>query len=392
MTTEQLLTGELTTSTPAAAAKADDTVALIRSSFALVAPQAEELARHFYATLFGRAPETRDLFPVNMEVQRSRLLRALVHVVQMVDRPDELVPFLEQLGRDHRKFGVLAEHYDAVGAALLGTVAEFAGPAWTPRVERAWTDAYGIVASAMRAAAQGERGPATWTGRVVEHRRIGWDLAVVGVQADEPVPYRAGQYVSVETPQRPRLWRYLSPAVAPRDDGRLEFHVRAVPGGWVSRAVVAHARVGDIWRIGPPMGRMRVDRDSGRDVLMVAGGTGAAPVRALLEDLARGTGQPRTQVFVGGRTWDDLYDFTALRRLSYSNPWLDVIPVVERDDTGAGGAELGTLADVVTRYGAWADHDVTVCGSPAMIRATVSRMLVAGTPLDRITYDPFTLE
>jgi NAD(P)H-flavin reductase/hemoglobin-like flavoprotein len=392
MTTEQLLTGELTTSTPAAAAKADDTVALIRSSFALVAPQAEELARHFYATLFGRAPETRDLFPVNMEVQRSRLLRALVHVVQMVDRPDELVPFLEQLGRDHRKFGVLAEHYDAVGAALLSSVGEFAGPAWTPQVERAWTHAYGIVADAMRSASQAERGPATWTGRVVEHRRIAWDLAVIGVQADEPVPYRAGQYVSVETPQRPRLWRYLSPAVAPRDDGRLEFHVRAVPGGWVSRAMVAHTRVGDTWRIGPPMGRMRVDRDSGRDVLMVAGGTGSAPIRALLEDLARGTGQPRTQVFVGGRTWDDLYDFTPLRRLSYSNPWLDVIPVVERDDTGAGGAELGTLADVVTRYGAWADHDVAVCGSPAMIRATVSRMLVAGTPLDRITYDPFTLE
>ena len=62
------------------------------------------------------APETRALFPVNMEVQRSRLLRALVHVVQMVDQPDELVPFLEQLGRDHRKFGVFAEHYDAVGA------------------------------------------------------------------------------------------------------------------------------------------------------------------------------------------------------------------------------------------------------------------------------------
>jgi NAD(P)H-flavin reductase len=69
-----------------------------------------------------------------------------------------------------------------------------------------------------------------------------------------------------------------------------------------------------------------------------------------------------------------------------------VIPVVERDDTGTGGAERGTLADVVTRYGAWADHDVTVCGSPAMIRSTVSRMLVAGTPLDRVTYDPFTLD
>ena len=389
MTAEQLLAGKVDR---APEADPNSPVALIRSSFAVVAPQAEEVARHFYATLFSRAPLTRDLFPVNMEVQRSRLLRALVHVVQMVDRPDELVPFLEQLGRDHRKFGVLAEHYDAVGAALISAVAEFAGQAWTPRVARAWTESYGAVARAMRTAAAAERGPATWLGRVVGHRRIGWDLAVVEVAASEPVPYRAGQYVSVETPQRPRLWRYLSPANAPRDDGRLEFHVRAVPGGWVSRSIVAHSRVGDTWRIGPPMGRMQVARNTRRNVLMVAGGTGSAPIRALLEDLARGEGQPRTQVFLGGRTWDDLYDFAPLRRLSYDNPWLDVVPVVERDDAGDGGAEIGTLSEVVTRYGSWADHDVTVCGSPAMIRATVSQMLVAGTPLDRITYDPFTLD
>ena len=389
MTAEQLLAGEVDR---APQADPNSPVALIRSSFAVVAPQVEQVARHFYATLFSQAPQTRDLFPVNMEVQRSRLLRALVHVVQMVDRPDELVPFLEQLGRDHRKFGVLAEHYDAVGAALISAVAEFAGPAWTPRVARAWTESYGTVARAMRTAAAVERGPATWLGRVVGHRRIGWDLAVVEVAASEPVPYRAGQYVSVETPQRPRLWRYLSPANAPRDDGRLEFHVRAVPSGWVSRSIVAHSRVGDTWRIGPPMGRMQVARNTRRNVLMVAGGTGSAPIRALLEDLARGEGQPRTQVFLGGRTWDDLYDFAPLRRLSYDNPWLDVVPVVERDDAGDGGAEIGTLSEVVTRYGSWADHDVTVCGSPAMIRATVSQMLVAGTPLDRITYDPFTLD
>jgi len=259
-------------------------------------------------------------------------------------------------------------------------------------IEQAWTGAYGTVAKAMRTAARAERGPATWLGRVVGHRRIGWDLAVVDVAASEPVPYRAGQYVSVETPQRPRLWRYLSPANAPRADGRLEFHVRAVPGGWVSRSIVAHSRVGDTWRIGPPMGRMQVARNSRRNVLMVAGGTGSAPIRALLEDLARGDGRPRTQVFIGGRTWDDLYDFAPLRRLSYDNPWLDVVPVVERDDAGDGGAEIGTLSDVVTRYGSWADHDVTVCGSPSMIRATVSQMLVAGTPLDRITYDPFTVD
>jgi NAD(P)H-flavin reductase/hemoglobin-like flavoprotein len=389
MTAEQLLAADL--SVGESRSEQSGTVEVIRSSFAEVEPQSEELGRHFYGTLFRIAPQTRDLFPINMEVQRSRLLRALVHVVQMVDQPDDLVPFLEQLGRDHRKFGVLAQHYDAVGAALIGSIRQFSGPAWTVEVEKAWTDAYGIVANVMINAAQAERGPASWLGRVVDHQRVGWDLAMITVQTSEMIPYRAGQYLSVETPQRPRLWRYLSPANAPRPDGTLDFHVRAVDGGWVSRAIVAHSRIGDTWRIGPSMGRMHVDPESGRDLLMVTGGTGVAPIKALLEDLAARPTRPHTQVFVGGHTWDDLYDFASLRRLSYSNTWLDIVPVVEKEEVGSG-AERGTLADVVTRYGAWADHDVRVCGSPAMIRATVSRMLVAGTPLDRIRYDPFTMD
>lgn len=391
MTAERVLSEDLPGRGSSPPTDASAMVATIRESFALVEPRAEELARHFYALLFHLAPDTRDLFPANMEVQRSRLLRALVHVVQMVDRPDQLTPFLTQLGRDHRKFGVITQHYESVGRALLGAVEAFAGPAWSPQVAQAWTDAYTAVSTAMRTAAAAEHGPASWLGRVVEHNRIGWDIATLIVQAAEPIPYRAGQYVSVETPQRPRLWRYLSPANAPRDDGLLEFHLRAVPGGWVSRAIVAHANPGDTWRIGPPMGRMAVDRSSGRDVLMVVGGTGMAPIKALLDDMQGYGENPRAQVFVGGRTWEDLYDFDSLRKMSYANLWLDVVPVVEQEDT-ASGAERGTLADVVTRYGAWPDHDVLVCGSPAMIRATVSRMLVAGTPLDRIRYDPFTMD
>ena len=390
MTADQLIAGGVAPPRRPAS-EADRTVELIRTSWQLVEPQAEEIGKHFYSTLFSRAPETRDLFPVNMEVQRSRLLRALVHVVQMVDQPDDLVPFLQQLGRDHRKFGVLSQHYAAVGEALLSAIATYSGENWTPEVSKAWHGAYGIVADAMQQAAAAERGPASWLGRVVEHRRIGWDLAVVTVATDDLVPYQAGQYVSVETPHRPRLWRYLSPACAPRRDGTIEFHVRAVENGWVSRAIVAHSRIGETWRIGPPMGRMAVPQGSERELLMVAGGTGVAPMKALLDEVGRRPRPPRTQVFVGGRTWEDLYDFGALRKLSYSHPWLDVIPVVEHEDEPSG-AETGTLADVVTRFGAWSEHDVLVCGSPAMIRSTVSRMLVAGTPLDRITYDPFTMD
>ncbi|MCT2586039.1 FAD-binding oxidoreductase [Actinophytocola gossypii] len=366
-------------------------VRLVRESFAVVEHHSERVAEHFYATLFAIAPATREMFPVNMQVQRSRLLRALVHVVQMVDRPDDLLPFLRQLGRDHRKFGVVASHYEAVGMALLAGVKQYAGNAWTDDVERAWAEAYTIMARAMLEAASADDSPAWWPATVVERHRIERDLAIVRVRPDYPLPYHPGQYVSVETPQRPRLWRYLTPATAPREDGLLEFHVRSVEGGWVSRAIVGHSEPGDQWRIGPPMGRIRVDRDAGRDVVMVAGGTGIAPMRAIVDHLAKWGENPRVHLFFGGRVRQDLYDLENLRMLAATNPWLKVVPVLE-SEPGLAGVEHGTLADVVTRYGAWEDHDVLVSGSPAMVRSTVSRMLVAGTSLDRITYDPFTVD
>jgi NAD(P)H-flavin reductase len=368
-------------------------VRLVRESFAVVEPKADRVAEFFYATLFSIAPATREMFPVNMQVQRSRLLRALVHVVQMVDRPDDLIPFLRQLGRDHRKFGVIASHYEAVGMALLAAVKQYAKEAWTEDVERAWAEAYTIMARAMLDAAASDNSPPYWTGTVVEHLRLSRDLAVVRVRPDQEVPYQPGQYLSVEAPQRPRLWRYLTPATAPREDGLLEFHIRGVENGWVSRSIVVHGELGDLWRIGPAMGRMRVDRENSRDVLMVAGGTGVAPMRAILEHLAQWGENPRVRLFYGGRVREDLYDLENLQVLAASNPWLTVTPVLENEPPSPMATlERGTLADVVTRYGAWPDHDVLVAGSPGMVRSTVSRMLVAGTPLDKITYDPFTVD
>ncbi|MGH3877603.1 MAG: FAD-binding oxidoreductase [Actinophytocola sp.] len=366
-------------------------VRYVRESWAVVEPYADRVAEFFYATLFSIAPATRELFPVNMQVQRSRLLRALVHVVQMVDRPDDLIPFLRQLGRDHRKFGVVASHYEAVGMALLAGVKQFARGAWTDEVERAWAEAYTIMARAMLESANADEGPAWWNGKVVERQRLNRDLAVVRVQPDFAVPYHPGQYVSVETPHRPRMWRYLTPATAPRDDGLLEFHVRAVDGGWVSRSIVSASEPGDMWRIGPPMGRLRVDRKAGRDVLMIAGGTGVAPMRSLVEHLSRWGENPKVHLFYGGRVRADLYDLETLQDVASTNPWLTVVPVLETESR-VPGMERGTLADVVTRYGAWPDHEVLVSGSPPMVRSTVSRMLVAGTALDRITYDPFTVD
>ncbi|NIH86547.1 globin domain-containing protein [Amycolatopsis granulosa] len=366
-------------------------VRLIRDSWAKAEPYLPEVTQFFYGMLFTLAPATRDFFPINMEVQRNRMVRALVHVVQMVDQPDDLVPFLRQLGRDHRKFGVVPSHYEAVGTALLAAMKTQLGPDWTDEVERAWAEAFTIIARQMQAAAATDTNPPNWSARVAEHRRLTWDLAMVRLEPDQHIPFRPGQYLSVEVPQRPRLWRYLSPANAPRPDGSVEFHIRAVEGGWVSRAIVSHTQPGDVWRFGPPVGTLGVDRDSGRDVLMVAGGTGVAPMQSMLDDLSQWGENPKVHLFYGGRTWEDLYALEMLRMIASCNPWLTVTPVVESGPRPVGGEE-GTLADAVTRYGAWPGRDVLVAGSPAMIRATVSRMLVAGTALDQIRYDPFTID
>ncbi|WP_233427394.1 FAD-binding oxidoreductase [Actinokineospora spheciospongiae] len=364
-------------------------VRLVRESFALAEAHLDEVTRSFHANLFNISPSAREMFPINMEVQRSRLPRALVHVMQMVDRPDDLVPYLRELGRDHRKFGARSDHYEAVGTALIHAVREYSGPAWTDDVQRAWAEAYTIVARAMlEAAAEDADEPGHRTAEVVEHERIGWDLAVIRVLPSSPVPYRPGQYVSVEVPQRPRLWRNLSPANAPDDEGVLEFHVRAVDGGWVSRSLVAHAQLGDEWKIGAPMGHLAVDRTSDRDVLMIAGGTGIAPLRAIIEELAQWGQNPHVHLFTGGRVREDLYDLAHLQNIAVTNPWLTVIPVLE-NEPDVQAAEHGTLADVVTHYGTWDDCDILVSGSPAMIRATVSRLLINGAPQDHITYDPF---
>ena len=91
----------------------------------------DEVPLYFYSHLFLSHPELRSMFPVSMSAQRDKLVAALGAVVSNVDRLDQVTPLLQQLGRDHRRFEVRPEHYNAVGASLLATLKQFLGAAWT---------------------------------------------------------------------------------------------------------------------------------------------------------------------------------------------------------------------------------------------------------------------
>lgn len=360
---------------------------LLKESWTLVEEQQDKVAGYFYARVFLAAPQLRDLFPVQMDVQRARLLGAIVTAVQSLDDPDRFDEHLRSLGRDHRKFHVHPDHYEVVGAALLEALRTFAGQAWSIEYDQAWRDAYDVIARKMIAGAEADENPPYWHAEVLTHERRSRDIAVFTCKPMDPLDHKAGQYVSMECKYQPRLWRVYSFANAPNKDGILEFHVRAVGAGWVSSALVRRVKPGDMIRLAAPMGSMTLDRKSTRDIVCIAGGTGLAPIKALVQELTRYNRTRWVHVFFGAKDRDDLYDLAELNRLAARYPWLSVVPACSEDPTFVG--EQGKIAEVASRYGPWQEHDFFVSGSPAMVRSTLRTLAELQIPQVRIKYDAF---
>lgn len=350
----------------------------------------DEVGLWFYSHLFVNHPETRAMFPMSMGRQRDRLVTALGRIVSQVDRVDELVPFLQQLGREHRKFDAVAAHYPAVGASLVATLAHFSGDQWSEELSADWQAAYRLVAQTMIEAADDSARyqPPWWGAEVLESDRRYFDVAVLRVRPEHRLDYRPGQSISVETALRPKQWRYFTPANAPRHDGTIDLHVQAVDGGAVSAALVNSVAPGDRLRLGAPVGTALTLSHAARpDLLLIAGGTGLAPMKALVEQVAAEGSQRLVHLFVGAQQEIGLYDLPELRKLASGHPWLRIVPVVSDDPLYDG--HRGLVGEFAARAGDWSRHEVYVCGSKAMIRSTASRLREAGLDETQIHYDTF---
>lgn len=360
---------------------------VLKESWTLVDADRDRLARHFYARLFLIDPQLRDLFPVQMDLQRNRLLGAIVAAVQQFDDAEAIDTYLRGLGRDHRKFHVTPEHYALVKTALLDALRTQAGEHWNNVYDQAWNDVYDLISAKMIAGAQADDAPPYWHAEVLTHERRGADVAVFTCRPLQPMTFRAGQYVSIECAYQPRLWRTYSMANAPRADGTLEFHVRAPGGGWVSSALVRRLHAGDMLRLAAPMGSMTLDPQSRRDIVLISGGTGLAPLKALLDELTRYNRTRWVYLFRGERRHDDFYDREHLDELAVRHPWLNIVRAVS--DEPPGDEEPGQVGTVVSRHGPWHDHDFYVSGPAPMVSATLRELTAIQIPSTRIRYDAF---
>lgn len=126
---------------------------LVQESFATIAPLADEVAKLFYRRLFELDPSLQPMFRSDMTEQRKKLMQMLTAAVKGLDRLEQLVPVVQDLGRRHARYGVTDAHYDTVAAALIWTLEQGLGAGFTAELKEAWVTVYTLLATTMKNAA-----------------------------------------------------------------------------------------------------------------------------------------------------------------------------------------------------------------------------------------------
>lgn len=288
-------------------------------------------------------------------------------------------------GRMYRRLGLYPYHSTVIAAAVVDTVRRFAGASWDRGQAGSWeVGCRRALRMAERAARALGDGPDLTVAEVVACEAAADDVAILTVLPARRLRYLPGQAMPVCTPRLPGQWRWLSPANAARADGTVEFHVRAVPAGAVSPVLVEQVRPGEVLWLGPAVEvGLSLERAGDADLLLAAGGTGLAPLRAMVQQVAASESRRRVTLVVGARTLLDLYDAVALDKLQQAHgDWLTVVLAFseDRDVEPAAQGDLLSVALYHHRPG----QTVFVCGPPGLVETARQRLPLAEVPSDRL--------
>ena len=211
----------------------------------------------------------------------------------------------------------------------------------------------------------------TLPARVHKLTRAAPDVMIVELKLppNQRLQYFAGQYIEILLKEGRR--RAFSLANAPHDDSCLQLHIRQVPGGFFTSQVFSSLQERDLLRFNGPHGGFYLREDSNKPMLLVAGGTGFAPIKAIVEHaLAEGSNRPMT-IYWGGRGRDDLYLLPLAEQWAREHAHVAFVPVLSDPPEGDGwqGRRGFVHAEAMADFPDLSGHQVYVCGSPAMVLA-----------------------
>ncbi len=233
----------------------------------------------------------------------------------------------------------------------------------------------------------------TLPGRIEKLEKLAPDVVEIHLRlpASERLQFWAGQYIDILMKDGRK--RSFSLANAPHDDAVLQLHIRHVPGGTFTEQVFSTMKLRDILRFNGPHGSFYLREDSAKPVILLAGGTGFAPIKAIVEHAIAENCQRPLHIYWGAKARVDLYQHALPERWAAEHAHISYVPVLSEpapDDgwTGRTGfVHHAVLADFPDLSG----YQVYACGSPAMID-NAKRDLVerCGLPAEEFFADAFT--
>jgi CDP-4-dehydro-6-deoxyglucose reductase len=228
--------------------------------------------------------------------------------------------------------------------------------------------------------------------RVEKLERAAADVVVMRLKlpASERLQFFAGQYVEFLLKDGSR--RAFSIANAPQEDEFLEFHIRLVPGGKFTEYVFGAMKEKEILRIEGPHGSFQLDEFSDRPIIFLAGGTGFAPVKAIVEYALHNRIERPMLVYWGARDRSGLYLPELPQRWAGEHPHIRYIPVLsDAPDSDAWDGRRGLVHQAVLEdFADLSRFQVYACGAPAMIEAARRDFCARGLPAEQFFSDAFT--
>ncbi|MFD8000448.1 FAD-binding oxidoreductase [Streptomyces mirabilis] len=212
----------------------------------------------------------------------------------------------------------------------------------------------------------------------------------LAVTPTDELPYRTGQYVDIKVPGT-QQWRSFSMAGPPAEGpgGTLEFLIKRYPGGLFSGLLGDTLRPGDPLTVKGPYGTCVMRDAPDRDLILLAGGAGMAPILAQLSGLAVTGTARRTRFYYGARTERDLFALDEIAGHGSRIADFAFVPALSEDTSGA--YEQGLITEVVDRHeGDLSGSDAYLCGPPPMCDAALELLTRKGMPEERIFLDKFT--
>lgn len=214
------------------------------------------------------------------------------------------------------------------------------------------------------------------------------------VEPEDGIAFKSGQYIQLEIPKYKLSvaseFRAFSVASFPEENKKVELYVGLVEKGIVSTYVHEFLEEGDELVMRGPFGDFYY-RDSDRDILMIATGTGLAPIMSILRHMSRERIMRKATLFFGTRNEEDLYCVEELNNLEKELSNFTYIPTLSRElDNAPWEGERGRVTTLIEkRISEGADLDVYICGNAAMVESCLEALNKKGIPKEHIYFDKF---